>query len=81
MKRSNVRGAKGPCHLQRLQPRGRQGRDDKGVHWFAGPEAEDIRQGEAEPSWRFWGLYVHVCKVETLRAAHEMAKQNDGAPI
>src|SRR5437899_7283926 len=32
MKRSNVRGAKGPCHLQRLQPRGRQGRDDKGVH-------------------------------------------------
>src|SRR5271165_2360094 len=46
MKRSNVRGAKGPCHLQRLQHRGRQGRDDKGVHWFAGPEAEDIRQGE-----------------------------------
>src|SRR5262249_5803829 len=31
-KRSNVRGAKGPCHLQCLQPRGRQGRDDKGVH-------------------------------------------------
>ena len=23
---------------------------------------------------------VHVCKVETLRAAYEMAKQNDGAP-
>ena len=32
MKRSNVRGAKGPCHLQCLQHRGRQGRDDKGVH-------------------------------------------------
>src|SRR5262245_27362788 len=25
---------------------GRQGRDDKGVHRFAGPEAENIRQGE-----------------------------------
>ncbi len=25
------------------------------------------------------GAYVHVCKVETLRAAYEMAKQNDGA--
>src|SRR5712675_2767490 len=46
MKRSNVCGAKGPCHLQCLQHRGRQGRDDKGVHWFAGPETETIRQGE-----------------------------------
>src|ERR1700731_2687161 len=46
MKRSNVRGAKWPCHLQCLQHRGRQGRDDKGVHRFAGPEAENIRQGE-----------------------------------
>src|SRR6202048_1064916 len=46
MKRSNVRGAKGPCHLQSLQHKGRQGRDDKGVRRFAGPEAEDIRQGE-----------------------------------
>src|SRR3982751_411285 len=34
----------------------------------------------AEPLWRFWGLYVHVCKMETLRAAYEMAKKNDGAP-
>ena len=37
-------------------------------------------KAKAEPSWRFWGLYVHVCKMETLRAAYEMAKQNDGAP-
>ncbi len=26
-------------------------------------------KAKAEPSWRFWGLYVHVCKMETL---HEM---------
>jgi hypothetical protein len=25
-------------------------------------------------------IYVHVCKMETLRAAYEMAKSNDGAP-
>src|SRR5881275_1163975 len=25
-------------------------------------------------------VYVHVCKMETLRAAYEMAKRNDGAP-
>ena len=46
---------------------------------------QDLRRriyvkAKAEPSWRFWGLYVHVCKTETLRAAYEMAKQNDGAP-
>ena len=35
---------------------------------------------KAEPSWRFWGLYVHVCKTETLREAYEIAKENDGAP-
>ena len=35
---------------------------------------------KAKPSWRFWGLYVHVCKVNTLRIAYEMAKANDGAP-
>src|SRR4030095_3898467 len=37
-------------------------------------------KAKAERSWRFWGLYGHVCKRETLRAAYEMAKQNDGAP-
>ena len=46
---------------------------------------QDLRRrlyvkAKAEPSWRFWGLYGHVCKRETLRAAYEMAKQNDGAP-
>ena len=37
-------------------------------------------KAKAEPTWRFWGLYVHVCKMETLRAAYAMAKQSDGAP-
>src|SRR6202007_789922 len=48
-------------------------------------DLQDLRRriyvkAKAGPSWRFWGLYVHVCKMETLRAAYEMAKQNDGAP-
>jgi RNA-directed DNA polymerase len=37
-------------------------------------------KAKAEPSWRFWGLYVHVCKEETLREAYREAKENDGAP-
>jgi RNA-directed DNA polymerase len=38
------------------------------------------RKAKAEKTWRFWGLYVHVYKMETLRAAYREAKANDGSP-
>src|SRR5467141_3289275 len=38
------------------------------------------RKAKAEPAWRFWGLYVHVCKLETLREAYRLARNNNGAP-
>src|SRR5436309_15859118 len=46
---------------------------------------QDLRKSlyvkaKAEPTWRFWGLYVHVCKMETLLEAYQMARSNDGAP-
>ncbi|HEY7098927.1 MAG TPA: reverse transcriptase domain-containing protein [Terriglobales bacterium] len=46
---------------------------------------QDLRRrlyvkAKAEPTWRFWGLYVHVCKRETLQEAYLLAKTNDGAP-
>lgn len=46
---------------------------------------QDLRRriyvkAKAEPAWRFWGLYVHICKMETLRVAYQMAKANNGAP-
>lgn len=46
---------------------------------------QDLRRriyvkAKAEPTWRFWGLYVHVCKIETLQKAYQMAKSNNGAP-
>jgi len=48
-------------------------------------DLQDLRRrlyvkAKAEPSWRFWGLYVHVCKRETLFEAYRLAKANDGAP-
>ncbi len=48
-------------------------------------DLQDLRRriyvkAKAEPSWRFWGLYVHVCKMETLCEAYKLAKQNNGAP-
>lgn len=46
---------------------------------------QDLRRriyikAKAEPAWRFWGLYVHICKQETLHEAYRLAKENDGAP-
>jgi RNA-directed DNA polymerase len=46
---------------------------------------QDLRRSlyvkaKAETTWRFWGLYVHVCKTETLHEAYKLAKSNDGAP-
>ena len=46
---------------------------------------QDLRRSlyvkaKADPTWRFWGLYVHVCKMETLNEAYRMAKENGGAP-
>ncbi len=37
-------------------------------------------KAKAEPSWRFWGLYVHVIKKSTLHEAYRLAKSNKGAP-
>jgi RNA-directed DNA polymerase len=46
---------------------------------------QDLRRriyvaAKAEKSKRFWGLYVHVAKLEVLRAAYDLAKRNNGAP-
>ena len=48
-------------------------------------DLQDLRRrlyvkAKAEPSWRFWGLYVHVCKHETLQEAYRLTKANNGAP-
>ena len=54
-------------------------RGGKGEMTKAPISLQDLRRrlyvkAKAEPSWRFWGLYVHVCKMETLQEAYEMAK-------
>ena len=37
-------------------------------------------KAKSDKTCRFWGLYVHVCKMETLRHAYKLAKKNNGAP-
>jgi len=46
---------------------------------------QDLRRriylkAKANPQWRFWGLFTHVSKMETLYEAYALAKKNDGAP-
>jgi len=46
---------------------------------------QDLRKriyikAKADRTWRFWGLYVHVCRMETLGEAYRMARRNNGAP-
>jgi len=46
---------------------------------------QDLRRkiyikAKTEKTWRFWGLLVHVTKLETLREAYKLAKRNNGAP-
>jgi group II intron reverse transcriptase/maturase len=38
------------------------------------------RKAKSEKTHRFWGLFVHIVKTETLLAAYRQAKSNGGAP-
>lgn len=46
---------------------------------------QDLRRkiyikAKAEKEWKFWGLFVHICKMETLAEAYWQAKSNGGSP-
>ena len=38
------------------------------------------RKAKSDQTHRFWGLFVHVTKIETLEEAYRIAKSNGGAP-
>src|SRR5262245_40841550 len=59
--------------------------EGRGAVTAAPVSLQDLRRriyvkAKAEKHWRCWGLYVHVSKLETLRAAYALAKENNGAP-
>jgi RNA-directed DNA polymerase len=59
--------------------------EGRGVLTMASIGLQDLRRGlyvkaKADKQWRCWGLYVHVTKLETLSAAYDLAKRNNGAP-
>src|SRR5450755_3596970 len=38
------------------------------------------RKTKSDKSHRFWGLFVHITKMETLEESYRIAKRNRGAP-
>jgi RNA-directed DNA polymerase len=59
--------------------------EGRGAMTAAPVSLQDLRRriyvkAKAEKAWRFWGLFVHVSKRETLHAAYALAKENNGAP-
>src|SRR5450755_1136240 len=38
------------------------------------------RKAKSDKLHRFWGLFVHITKIETLEEAYHTAKRNGGAP-
>ena len=38
------------------------------------------RKAKSDQTHRFWGLFVHITKIETLEEAYRTAKQNGGSP-
>ena len=47
---------------------------------------QDLRRriyvkAKAETTWRFWGLYVHVCKMETLSEAFRKHTRSQGPSL
>ena len=38
------------------------------------------RKAKSEKTHRFWGMYVHICRMDTLEEAYRIAKRNAGAP-
>jgi RNA-directed DNA polymerase len=40
---------------------------------------EIYRKAKSEKHWRFWGMYNHICRMDTLMEAYRMAKANKGA--
>jgi len=80
-KESNISGVKGPYCLKIL----RQKKEAEVKMRKTPITLQELRKriyakAKTEPNWRFWGMYVHICKLETLKYAYKMVKKNHGSP-
>jgi len=71
---------KGPAELEIFDVQARRTGMKKTVGIVQELRAKMYEKAKAEPTWRFWGLYGHVCKAETLREGYALARKRNGAP-
>ena len=59
---------------------GRQGRMTRPLISLQDLRRRIYAKAKAEPSWRFWGLFVHVCKEGDASRSLPTGQRNEGAP-
>jgi len=79
-KPGNSGGAKGPYCSFNFQQQERQDEMIKASIKLQDLRRKIYRKAKIDKSWRFWGIYTHVCKIETMSEAYRLAKLNNGAP-
>src|SRR5271154_3661564 len=70
---------RGPAGSIRSKKRGRSGMTKPTIS-LQELRAKIGHRAKSAPAHRFWGLYVHLVKLDTLEASYLAAKRNGGAP-
>src|SRR5476649_2856355 len=70
---------RGPAGGTRSKSRGRSGMKKPTIS-LQELRAKIGHRAKSAPAHRFWGLHVHLVKLDTLEAAYLEAKRNGGAP-
>ena len=76
----NARGGKDPNRSAIRSVKGGKSEMIKALSSLQDLRRRIYDKAKSEKTHRFWGLFVHVAKVETLAEAYQQAKRNGGAP-
>jgi hypothetical protein len=76
----NARGGKDPDRSVICSVKGGRSERIKALSSLQDLRRRIYDKAKSEKTHRFWGLFVHVAKGETLAEAYQQAKRNGGAP-
>ena len=76
----NARGGKDPDRSVFRSVTGGRGERIKALSSLQDLRRRRYHKAKSEQTHRFWGIFVHVAKLDTLTEAYPQAKRNGGAP-